>query len=99
MQRALSFPRHIALPETLELTGGIPKFHLQGHAEPCWVRHSLNNKRNVGRIEGEGCERGWAYLNETAGSTSEKSPGARWDSINYIVGDWNFEKMIRMGKS
>ncbi|KAG9121158.1 hypothetical protein FRC07_003013, partial [Ceratobasidium sp. 392] len=45
---------------------------------------------------GEGCERAWAYLNETAGSTSEKSPGARWDSINYIVGDWNYEKMITM---
>ncbi|QRV98270.1 hypothetical protein RhiJN_26289 [Ceratobasidium sp. AG-Ba] len=50
----------------------------------------------IGRIEGEGCECAWAYLNETAGSTSEKSPGARWDAINFIVGDWNFEKMITM---
>ncbi|CAE6442510.1 unnamed protein product [Rhizoctonia solani] len=50
----------------------------------------------VGRIEGEGAERAWAYLNETSGSTSEKSPGARWDSINLIILDWNFEKEIRM---
>lgn len=97
-QRASNFPKHIALPDDLPLRGGIPKFHLQGHSEKCRVLHSLNYKPFVGRIEGEGCERAWAFLNETSGSTSEKSPGARWDAINYILGDWNFEKMIQMGE-
>ncbi|QRV88445.1 hypothetical protein RhiJN_16463 [Ceratobasidium sp. AG-Ba] len=48
----------------------------------------------VGRIEGEGCERAWAYLNEMAGSTSEMSPGFWRDTIAYIMADWNYGKMI-----
>ncbi|QRW25950.1 Transposase family Tnp2 protein [Rhizoctonia solani] len=95
-ERATKFPAHLALPSDLKLIGGVPKFHIQGHTEKCRVLHSLNYKSFVGRLEGEGCERAWAFLNETAGSTSEKSPGARWDSINYIILDWNFEKNITM---
>ncbi|EUC54721.1 hypothetical protein RSOL_068660 [Rhizoctonia solani AG-3 Rhs1AP] len=97
-ERLKNLPAELALPPDViaQLTGGVPKFHLQGHAKVCWVRFSLNNMSSVGRIEGEGAERAWAYLNETSGSTSEKSPGARWDSINLIVMDWNFEKEIRM---
>ncbi|GAB1525785.1 hypothetical protein RhiTH_008951 [Rhizoctonia solani] len=93
-ERATKFPAHLALPSDLKLIGGVPKFHIQGHAEKCRVLHSLNYKPFVGRLEGEGCERAWAFLNKTAGSTSEKSPGARWDSINHIILDWNFEKNI-----
>ncbi|KAG9086332.1 hypothetical protein FRC06_003144, partial [Ceratobasidium sp. 370] len=80
--------------ETVDLNGGIPRFHAPGHNESCRVRYSLNYKRFIGRIDGEGCERAWAYLNETAGSTSEKSPGARGDSINFIVQDLNFGKVV-----
>ncbi|EUC58248.1 hypothetical protein RSOL_241280, partial [Rhizoctonia solani AG-3 Rhs1AP] len=98
-KRLQDLPERIALPADLDLAGGIPKFHLQGHANVCWVRYSLNNMQFVGRIEGEGVERAWAYLNETAGSTCEKSPGARWDSINLILSDWNFDKMVRMVSS
>lgn len=97
--RASRLPSHVALPTGLQLTGRIPKFHLQGHENVCWIRYSLNNMKHVGRIEGEGAEPAWAYLNKTSGSTSEKSPGARWDSINQIMGDWNYDKTIRMGES
>ncbi|KAB5588175.1 hypothetical protein CTheo_8383 [Ceratobasidium theobromae] len=48
----------------------------------------------VPKFHGEGCEHAWAFLNDTAGSTSEKSPGFRWDLINFIILDWNFEKTI-----
>jgi hypothetical protein len=50
----------------------------------------------VGRIDGEGPERGWPGLNEASGSLSEKSPGYRHDSINYLMNAWNFEKKIRL---
>ncbi|KAF8673579.1 hypothetical protein RHS04_07631 [Rhizoctonia solani] len=93
-ERASKLPAHLALPSDLKLIGGVPKFHIQGHTEKCRVLHSLNYKLFVGRLEGEGCKRAWAFLNKTAGSTSKKSPGARWDSINYIILDWNFEKNI-----
>jgi hypothetical protein len=95
-ERAQGFPDEVALPPGLDLVGGIPKFHLVGHQQSCHDQFSLNYMRFVGRIEGEGCERAWAYLNEMAGSTSEMSPGFQRDSINYVLFDWNFNKMIGM---
>ncbi|KAG9082392.1 hypothetical protein FRC06_005092, partial [Ceratobasidium sp. 370] len=95
-ERMKKFADEIQLPSDLDLVGGIPKFHLIGHKQSCHDRFSLNYMRYVGRIEGEGCERAWAYLNEMAGSTSEMSPGSRRDTINYLLHDWNFSKMIGM---
>ncbi|KAG9125670.1 hypothetical protein FRC07_006686 [Ceratobasidium sp. 392] len=97
LDRAKSLPPGLKFPEWLDLVGGIPKFHLMGHKQACYDRFSLNYMQYVGRIEGEGCERAWAYLNETAGSTSEMSPGFRHDTINYLMADWNYTKMIGMG--
>ncbi|KAF8600187.1 hypothetical protein BDV93DRAFT_448090 [Ceratobasidium sp. AG-I] len=97
--RATQLPSSIALPQNLDLVGGIPKWHLVGHEQSCYARYSLNNTQYVGRMEGEGCERAWANLNEHSGSTSEKTPGARLDAINNVACDWNFEKMIKMGIS
>ncbi|KAG9091968.1 hypothetical protein FS749_016111 [Ceratobasidium sp. UAMH 11750] len=95
--RVKELPANIAFDTSAtDLLGGIPRWHAAGHIESCRARWSLNYLPYFGRIEGEGCERAWAHLNETAGSTSEKSPGARWDAINYIAGDWNFEKNITM---
>ncbi|KAF8599014.1 hypothetical protein BDV93DRAFT_450059 [Ceratobasidium sp. AG-I] len=95
-ERAKEYPSEIELLSDLNLIGGIPKFHLVGHQQSCHNCFSLNYMQSVGRIEGEGCERAWAYLNETAGSTSEMSPGFRRDSINYLLFDWHFSKMIGM---
>ncbi|EUC59889.1 hypothetical protein RSOL_331780, partial [Rhizoctonia solani AG-3 Rhs1AP] len=94
--RAALLPPHAALPTDLDLIGGVPKFHIIGHIQECKVRWSLNNMDNVGRIEGEGPERGWSGLNEASGSLSEKSPGFRHDSINYLMNSWNLEKTFRL---
>ncbi|KAG8712927.1 hypothetical protein FRC09_019313 [Ceratobasidium sp. 395] len=96
LTRAKDLPAGLRFPEWLDLVGGIPKFHLMGHKQSCKDRFSLNWMTFVGRLEGEGCERAWAYLNETAGSTSEMSPGFRHDTINYLMADWNYVKMIGM---
>ncbi|EUC59034.1 hypothetical protein RSOL_293350 [Rhizoctonia solani AG-3 Rhs1AP] len=50
----------------------------------------------VGRLDAEGCERAWADLNGASGSTSEKGPGARIDSLNHCMNDWNWRKTITM---
>ncbi|KAG9120379.1 hypothetical protein FRC07_004150 [Ceratobasidium sp. 392] len=96
LTRAKDLPAGLQFPEWLDLVGGIPKFHLMGHKQACKDRFSFNWMMYVGRLEGEGCERAWAYLNETAGSTSEMSPGFRHDTINYLMADWNFVKTIGM---
>lgn len=97
-KRAEQFPDQVAVPKDLDLIGGIPKWHLVGHKRVCHVRYSLNFMPHCGRMDGEGPERFWAYLNEMCGSTSEKSPGYRRDTINNIIDTWNFSKMVGIRK-
>jgi hypothetical protein len=97
-RRAANLPPSIALPPDFDLIGAIPKFHLPGHDQSCYVCWSLDHMQHVGRMEGEGPERVWAHLNQHSGSTSEQGPGVRTDTINNLAYEWNFEKMIRMGE-
>lgn len=83
--------------ELQSFIAGVPKFHLAGHTEGCFARYSLNNIHGVGRLDGEGGERCWANLNHSAGSTSEKGPGSRLDSINHVMHHWNWTKTTGMG--
>ncbi|KAG8705264.1 hypothetical protein FRC11_009183, partial [Ceratobasidium sp. 423] len=92
---------HILLPEgqlerPTKFFGGVPKYHLAGHIDSCYARYSLNNMHGVGRLDAEGCERGWANINGASGSTSEKGPGSRIDSINHCMNDWNWRKYVSM---
>lgn len=87
----------VTLPE--RFYGSIPKYHLAGHTDSCYALYSLNNMEGIGRLDAEGCERAWADLNQASGSTSEKGPGARVDSINHCMHDWNWRKTVGMGES
>ncbi|KAG9085635.1 hypothetical protein FS749_004267 [Ceratobasidium sp. UAMH 11750] len=99
LRRALRLPDDISLPEALDLIGAVPKWHLVGHDLSCHIRHNLDHKQYVGRMEGEGPERVWAHMNEHAGSTSEQGPGTRTDNLNNMAYEWNFEKMINLSRS
>ncbi|KAG8711802.1 hypothetical protein FRC09_020405, partial [Ceratobasidium sp. 395] len=93
--RIPNLPPDLQLPDDFDLVGAIPKWHLIGHIIECHIRHSLDHKQHVGRMEGEGPERVWSNLNEHSGSTSEQGPGVRTDTINNLAYEWNYEKMIR----
>ncbi|KAG9098113.1 hypothetical protein FS749_004659 [Ceratobasidium sp. UAMH 11750] len=88
--RAARLPMQIAQPA--RYTGGIPKYHLAGHTDSCYIQYSLNNMHGVGRLDAEGCERLWADANQAAGSTSNKGSGACMDSLNHLFQDWNWRK-------
>jgi hypothetical protein len=76
----------------------IPKFHLAGHTDNCYARFSLNFLTGVGRLDGEGGERCWSNLNHAAGSTCEKGPGSRVDSLNQVMQQWNWSRTVRLGR-
>lgn len=76
----------------------VPKFHLPAHIEACNLRFSFNLTRDVGQTDGEAPERGWANANPLAGSTKEMGPGARRDTLNEHFNDWNWKKIIALGK-
>ena len=76
----------------------VPKFHLPAHVEACNLQFSFNLTKGVGRTDGEAPERGWANINPAAQSTKEMGPGSRRDTLDDHFGDWNWKKMIKLGK-
>ncbi|KAF9513471.1 hypothetical protein BS47DRAFT_1296180, partial [Hydnum rufescens UP504] len=96
---------HTKLPLTLqldsktELTGVIPKFHLPAHKQQCHMKYSLNLHPGAGCTDGEGIERDWANINPVAMSTKEMGEGLQHDTIDDLFGDWNFCKVLGLGKS
>ncbi|KAG8712906.1 hypothetical protein FRC11_013857 [Ceratobasidium sp. 423] len=98
-ERLESYGHHINVTLPLEgVVGGIPKFHLASHKQECYVWYSLNNMAGFGHLDGEVLEWIWAALNEIAGSACEKGPGARLDQLSHIQGDWNWVKLIFLGR-
>ncbi|KAJ6499776.1 hypothetical protein DFH09DRAFT_1336417 [Mycena vulgaris] len=77
----------------------VPKFHLPAHIEACNLRFSFNLTRYVGWTDGEAPERGWANTNPLASSTKEMGPGSRRDTLNDHFNDWNYKKIIGLGKT
>ena len=76
----------------------VPKFHLPAHVEECNLAFSFNLTKGVGRTDGEAPERGWANINPAAQSTKEMGPGSRRDTLDDHFGDWNWKKIIKLGK-
>ncbi|KAJ7153131.1 hypothetical protein C8R43DRAFT_1126970 [Mycena crocata] len=76
----------------------VPKFHLPAHIEACNLNFSFNLTRWVGRTDGEAPERGWVNANPLAGSTKEMGPGARRDALDNHFNDWNYKKIIALGR-
>ena len=76
----------------------VPKFHLPSHVEECNLAFSFNLTKGIGRTDSEAPERGWANINPAAQSTKEMGPGTRCDTLDDHFGDWNWKKIIRLGR-
>ncbi|KAJ7439025.1 hypothetical protein B0H11DRAFT_2254147 [Mycena galericulata] len=97
--RMLSYKSEIQyLGEGKFVTFLVPKFHLPAHIEECNLRFSFNLTRDVGQTDREAPERGWANANPLAASTKEMGPGARRDTLDDHFNDWNYKKIIALGR-
>lgn len=67
-------------------------------ASTCNLQYSFNLTKGIGRTNGEVPERGWANINPAAQSTKEMGLGSRHDTLDDHFGDWNWKKMIKLGK-
>ncbi|KAH7919139.1 hypothetical protein BV22DRAFT_1134058 [Leucogyrophana mollusca] len=77
----------------------VPKFHLPAHIPECQTAFSFNFMKGVGRTDGEAPERGWSNINPVASSTKEMGPGARRDTLDDHFGDWNWKKVVALGRT
>lgn len=92
------------LPPTLQPLLGpehinfkVGKLHLQGHEWKCQSAFSFNYSPGVGRTDGEGIERLWAFLRGIAASTKEMGPGGRQDTLDDFCAFSNWRKHVGIG--
>lgn len=89
---------HIRVPQ-LGIRFMVPKFHLPAHVTSCQAPFSFNYANFVGRTDGEGVERNWAWLNGAAPSTTLMGPGSRSDTLDDFMGYSNWRKTVKLGAS
>jgi hypothetical protein len=100
LHRASLFPDRYARRVAdvgLRFSYGIPKFHLPAHGRKCQGVFSLNFRLGWARVDGEGIERLWGWMNRFAPSSREMATGARQDFLDYQFGAWNWQKVVGMG--
>lgn len=76
----------------------VNKFHQESHDDNCGAKNSLNYTSYVGRTCGEGVETIWAKLNWLRSSTREMNPGMRIEVLSEHFNDWNWQKVLGIGK-
>lgn len=95
--QTLPFPMHLDY-KNKTVNVFVPKFHLPAHIAQCQWKYSFNFIKGAGRTDGEAPERGWSTLNAVASSTKEMGPGHQRDTLDDIIGDSNWKKVIGLGK-
>ena len=85
------------VPDDLQVTFIIPKFHLEAHGEDCKCSFNLNHTIGAARTCGEGIEAGWADTNPAALSTREMSLTYRHEVLDDLFGAINWRKIKTMG--
>ena len=95
--------RILGLPDRLRLRvptfkARVPKAHIVAHGVACQSKYAFNWTQGVGRTDGEGIERLWAWLNKAAPSTKEMTPAGRWETLDDFCGYTNWRKTLGIGK-
>jgi hypothetical protein len=96
-KRAKGMPESLQLPDWVQIIFKVPKFHLPPRVKKCHGPYSFNYTKGVGRMDGEGVERNWSWLNLAARSVSVMGPGAREDTIDNLCGFSNWKKTVDLG--
>jgi Kyakuja-Dileera-Zisupton transposase len=89
---------HITLPDNLEIVYAIGKFHVHGHQEKCYARYSPMFVRGIGWTSGEILESLWSVLNEAARATQTMTKANRSETLDALINDSNWKKMLNLSK-
>lgn len=76
----------------------VNKFHQESHEEGCSAKNALNYTKFVGRTCGEGVETIWAAMNHLRYSSREMTTGTREETLSEHFNDWNWQKLMGIGK-
>lgn len=76
---------------------GIGEFHVGGHIERCFPRHSPQFIPGAGMVDGEILETLWSVLNEVSPSTHTATLASRTETLDDHMMDSNWKKLTGMG--
>ncbi len=100
VERISKFPSHMQINLPEDSTGfGIPKLHYHSHKSEGHAKFSLNYRLGVGRLDGEGIERRWWWIQPIANSTKGMGPGRRQGMLEDQWGYANWRKFVTIGES
>lgn len=97
-ERFALLPEGLRIPPDVRIDAGVPKLHCRAHKFECQLIYSLNLIVGMGRTDGEGVERIWAFLNGCAASTKEMGPGHRHDTLDDHFHYMNWCKYVSFGE-
>ncbi|KAI0716933.1 hypothetical protein C8Q76DRAFT_616443 [Earliella scabrosa] len=97
VERIAKFPSHlqVSLPEEATMFG-IPKLHYHSHKPEGHAPFSLNYRLGAGRLDGEGIERRWWWIQPIANSTKGMGPGKRQGVLEDQWGYANWRKFVML---
>ncbi|KAJ7138991.1 hypothetical protein C8R44DRAFT_606318 [Mycena epipterygia] len=99
-ERMAKLPAHLQLElDNILLETGLPVWHALVHEDFCASLNSLNYIRGVGRSDGEGVERLWAFLNLCSYQSKEMGLGNCVDTIEDKLDSHNHQKNIGQANS
>lgn len=76
---------------------GIGEFHVGGHVERCFPRHSPQFIPGAGMVDGEILETLWSVLNEVSPSTQTATLASRTEMLDDHMLDSNWKKLTGIG--
>ncbi|KAI1792316.1 hypothetical protein LXA43DRAFT_1093838 [Ganoderma leucocontextum] len=95
LERIAKFPTHAQIPVPKgSITYVIPKLHYGSHIQQGHSPYSLNYRVGAARIDGEGIEQRWWWLQPIASSTKGMGPGMRQGYVEDNLGFSNWQKVV-----
>ncbi|RDX40788.1 hypothetical protein OH76DRAFT_1365678 [Lentinus brumalis] len=95
LERIAKFPSHLRIPlPTGTLKYVIPKLHWGAHERKNHSQYSLNYIPGAARLDGEGIERRWWWIQPVANSTKSMGPGRRQGCLEDQWSYANWRKIV-----
>ncbi|KAK0220527.1 hypothetical protein IW262DRAFT_1273429 [Armillaria fumosa] len=81
-----------------ELGGNIGQLHIIAHILCCLALYSFNYTLKVGHSCGDNIESGWDKTKCVGGSLKQMNHGLHYDMLDFLFNDWNWAKVVCLGK-
>ena len=88
----------LSILESLKLSGGVGKFHINAHELACFVKFSPNFIKGLGQVDGEILETLWSSFNSTGKHARTMSSAHQREVYDDHMRHANWKKLVGMGE-